>query len=361
MKRMRHKRPLARPPGGLEDCVACSMRTYELRGQSIDTLARTDRPRPEPGPRQVLVRMRAASLNYRDLLIANGTYPRGPSGATLIPLSDGAGEVIESGAAAQRFKPRERVMGAFFQKWIDGPFDFDAAVSSALGGSIDGMLSEYVVLDEAGLVKVPAALSDQEAATLPCAGVSAWVSLVELGQVQPEDTVLLLGTGGVSIFALQLAKRAGATVIITSSSDEKLARAQRLGADHVINYRTTPEWDVHARELTGGRGVDHVLEVGGAQTLYRSLSALRDGGHIALLGQLSGEMADPDVARKNDRGIRVDQVFVGSARHLATLAESVATSGLRPAIDRVFPFEAAIDAYRYLERGAHFGKVVIRF
>jgi NADPH:quinone reductase-like Zn-dependent oxidoreductase len=294
-------------------------------------------------------------------LIANGTYPRGTLGRALIPLSDGAGEVVEGGPGALRFRPRERVMGAFFQGWIDGPFDFQTAASSALGGSLDGVLAEYVVLEEAALVKIPNALGDEEAATLPCAGVTAWVGLVELGQVRPSDVVLTLGTGGVSIFALQLAKRAGATVIATSSSDEKLARAQRLGADHTINHRNTPEWDVRVRELTGGRGVDHVLEVGGAQTLYRSLAALRDGGRVALVGQLSGEMASAEIARKNDRGIRVDQVFVGSARHLAALAESIASSGLRPVIDRVFPFEAAIDAYRYLASGAHFGKVVIAF
>jgi NADPH:quinone reductase-like Zn-dependent oxidoreductase len=337
------------------------MRTYELRGDGIDTLTPVERVTPKPGPGQVLVRMRAASLNYRDLLIANGTYPRGSSGSALVPLSDGAGDVVESGAHATRFKPNERVMAAFFQKWLDGPFDFNAAVSSALGGSIDGVLSEYVVLDELGLVKIPTALSDDEAATLPCAAVAAWVGLVELGNVQANEVVLALGTGGVSVFALQLAKRAGATVIVTSSSDEKLARAERLGADHTINYRTTPEWDVRVRELTKGRGVDHVLEVGGAQTLYRSLSAVRDGGRIALVGQLGGEMANADVARENDRGIRVDQVFVGSARHLAVVAETVARSGLRPIIDRVFPFDAVRDAYRYLESGAHFGKVVIRF
>jgi NADPH:quinone reductase-like Zn-dependent oxidoreductase len=337
------------------------MQSYELRGLGIDTLARVERPTPKPGPGQVLVRMRAASLNYRDLLIADGTYPRGPSSTRLIPLSDGAGEVVALGAGAQRFKPKERVLGAFFQKWLDGPFDFDAAASSALGGSIDGVLAEYVSFDESGLVSIPTALSDEEAATLPCAGVTAWVGLVELGKVQRDETVLVMGTGGVSTFALQLAKRAGATVIVTSSNDDKLARAARLGADHTINYRTTPEWDVRTRELTGGRGVDHLLEVGGAETLARSLGALRDGGRIALIGQLGGQMASPDVARKNDRGIRVDQVFVGSARQLAAAADSIASSGLRPVIDRVFPFDAAVDAYRYLESGAHFGKVVIRF
>jgi NADPH:quinone reductase-like Zn-dependent oxidoreductase len=336
------------------------MRTYELQGASIDTLALVERPMPKPGPGQALVRMRAASLNYRDLLIANGTYARGEARSHLVPLSDGAGEVVELGAGATRLKRKDRVMGAFFQKWLDGPFDFAAAVSSALGGSIDGVLSEYVVLDEAALVKVPESLSYEEAATLPCAGVTAWVGLVVLGNLAVNESVLVMGTGGVSLFALQLAKRAGASVTVTSSNDAKLARARRLGADHVINYRTTPDWDVLARELSSGRGVDHILEVGGAGTLTRSLQALRDGGRVALVGQLSGEMANRDVALQNGRGIRVDSVFVGSAGHLQSFSESLASAALHPVIDRVFPFEAAQQAYRYLESGAHMGKVVIQ-
>jgi NADPH:quinone reductase-like Zn-dependent oxidoreductase len=251
-------------------------------------------------------------------------------------------------------------MGAFFQKWLDGPFDLQAAVSSALGGSIDGMLSEYVVLDEAGLVEAPANLTDEEAATLPCAGVTAWVGLVEIATLGPKDTLLAMGTGGVSIFALQLAKRAGATVILTSSSDEKLARGKQLGADHTINYRTTPDWDVMARELTGGRGVDHILEVGGAQTLPQSLRALRKGGRVALVGQLSGEMAQHEVALQNDREVRVDQIFVGNAQHLTTLSRDIERRLFRPVVDRVFSFDAVPEAYRYIKSGAHFGKVVIR-
>jgi NADPH:quinone reductase-like Zn-dependent oxidoreductase len=336
------------------------MRTYELRGQSIDSLTVVERPVPKPGRGQALVRVRAASLNYRDLLIVNGTYPRGPSGAQLVPLSDGVGEVVELGPGTTRLKPKARVMGAFFQKWLDGPFDFEAAVSSALGGSIDGMLSEYVVLDEAGLVEAPANLTDEEAATLPCAGVTAWVGLVELATIGPKDTLLAMGTGGVSLFALQLAKRAGASVILTSSSDEKLARGKQLGADHTINYRTTPDWDVMARELTGGRGVDHILEVGGAETLAQSLRALRAGGRLALVGQLSGEMAKHEVALDNDHDVRVDQIFVGSAQFLTNLSRDIERRLIRPVVDRVFAFDAVPEAYRYLESGAHFGKVVIR-
>lgn len=336
------------------------MRTYELRGQTIDSLTRAERPTPAPGPGQALVRVHAVSLNYRDLLIADGTYPRGASNDRLIPVSDGAGEVVELGAGATRLQPGDRVMGAFFQRWLDGPFDLDAAVSSALGGALDGLLCEYVVLDEAGLVKIPERLGYDEAATLPCAGVTAWVALRELARVGPGETLLVMGTGGVSLFALQLAKRAGASVVLTSSSDEKLARAERLGADHVINYRTTPQWGLRARELTGGRGVDHLIEVGGAGTLPQSLQALREGGRIVLVGQLSGAMADRETAEKNERGIRVDQVFVGSARHLDHLARDLERAPFQPMIDRIFPFDAALDAYRYLQSGAHFGKVVIR-
>ncbi len=336
------------------------MRTYELRGESIDSLSMVERPVPKPGPGQALVRVRAVSLNYRDLLIVDGSYPRGPSGGQLVPLSDGVGEVVELGPGTSRLRPKARVMGAFFQKWLDGPFDFNAAVTSALGGSIDGMLSEYVVLDEAGLVEAPSNLSDDEAATLPCAGVTAWVGLVELATIGPKDTLLAMGTGGVSIFALQLAKRAGAKVILTSSSDEKLARGKQLGADHTINYRTTPDWSVMARELTGGVGVDHILEVGGAQTLPQSLRALRKGGRVALVGQLGGEMANYEVALKNDREVRVDQIFVGNAQHLTNLSRDIERRLFRPVVDRVFAFDAAPEAYRYLKSGAHFGKVVIR-
>lgn len=333
------------------------MKTYELRGQSIDTLTLVERPVPRPGPGEALVRVRAASLNYRDLLIADGTYPRAER---VVPLSDGAGEVVELGAGCERLQRGDRVLGAFFQRWLDGPFDFGAALSSALGGSIDGMLSEYVVLAEAGLVKAPQHLEYEAAATLPCAGVTAWVALHELASIAPNETLLALGTGGVSIFALQLAKRAGARVILTSSSDDKLAQGRRLGADYTINYRSNPRWDVMVRELTGGRGADHVIEVGGAGTLAQSLRALREGGRVVLAGQLTGAMAQREVAEQNDRRIRVEQVFVGSARHLDRLARDLERSPLQPVVDRVFSFDAALDAYRYLKSGAHFGKVVIR-
>ena len=333
------------------------MRTYELNGTSLDALRLVERPVPKPGPGQLLVRVRAASLNYRDLLIADGTYPRGP--AALVPASDGAGHVVDVGPGTRFFQPGDRVMGAFFEKWIDGPFDLQAALASARGGAIDGVLAEYCLFDEAATVKLPDGLGFEAAATLPCAGVTAWRGLVELGRVSAGQTVLTMGTGGVSTFALQLAKHAGASVIATSSSDAKLERARSLGADQGINYRDTPDWPGTARALTGGQGVDHIIEVGGAGTLAQSLAALRPGGHLALVGQLSGAMAAREQALDDPRGLRIDSVFVGSARHLGELAAFVTRERIEPVIDRVFSFEEVPAAYRHLQRGAHFGKIVI--
>ncbi|ABG03232.1 Alcohol dehydrogenase, zinc-binding protein [Rubrobacter xylanophilus DSM 9941] len=335
------------------------MRAYELRGHGLENLALAERPEPRPGPGQLLVRMRAASLNYRDLLVARGRYGRGGVRLPLVPLSDGAGEVVETGPGATRFGAGDRVAGAFFQRWVDGPLDEEKA-ASALGGAVDGVLAERVVLEEAGAVRVPDHLSFEEAAALPCAGVTAWVGLFALGRLRPGETVLAMGTGGVSIFALQFAKMAGARVILTSSSDEKLERGRELGADETINYRETPDWDLRARELTGGRGVDHILEVGGAGTLPRSLRAVRDGGHLTLVGLLSGERADLEEAAKNERGVRVDSVYVGSLRHFEDMLRDIERARLRPVIDRVFAFEEARQAYEHLQSGRHFGKVVIR-
>lgn len=334
------------------------MRAYELRGGSLDTLAVAERPSPRPGPGQVRVRIRAASLNYRDLLIASGRYGRGSTRFPLIPLSDGAGEVLEAGPGVARLRPGDRVAGAFFQRWIDGPFGPEQA-ASALGGAIDGVLAEEVVLEEAGAVKYPESLSFEEAATLPCAAVTAWVGLQQ-GGLAAGQHVLAMGTGGVSVFVLQLAKAAGARVLLTSSSDEKLARGRALGADEVVNYRRTPDWDRVAREWAGGQGVDQLLEVGGAGTLPTSLRAVAPGGHISLVGLLTGQHADLDAARRNDRGVNVDSVYVGSVRHFEAMNAAIARAGLTPVIDRVFPFEEARQAYEHLRTGAHFGKVVIR-
>jgi NADPH:quinone reductase-like Zn-dependent oxidoreductase len=334
------------------------MRTYEIRGKGIETLTLVERPVPRPGPGQVLVRMHAASINYRDLLILTGRYGRGELHYPLVPLSDGAGEVVDVGLGVTRLAPKDRVASAFFQKWVDGPFDA-AKANSALGGAIDGVLSEYVVLEEAGAVKFPPHLSYAEAATLPCAGVTAWVGLVELAALDPNQVILTMGSGGVSIFALQLAKALGASVIMTSSRDAKLARGRELGADHTINYRTRKDWDVAARELTHGRGVDALLEVGGAGTVSTSLRAVREGGRLVLVGLLTGKPGDAEEVRRNAAGVRVDSVYVGSVRHFERLNEVIARFGIQPVIDRTFPFASAPQAYRLLESGAHFGKIVI--
>jgi NADPH:quinone reductase-like Zn-dependent oxidoreductase len=303
--------------------------------------------------------MRATSLNYRDLLIANGRYGRGGLKLPLVPLSDGAGEVVEVGADVTRLKPGDRVASSFFQKWIDGPFDADKG-ASALGGAIDGVLAEYVLLEEAGAVKFADGLSFEEAATLPCAGVTAWVGLHVLGGLRPGEVVLAMGTGGVSLFALQFAKAAGARVILTSSQDDKLDRGKALGADDGINYRKTPAWDVRARELTGGRGVDHILEIGGAETLQLSFRAVRDGGHLVLVGLLTGTRADANTIDGDRRGVRIESVYVGSVRHFEAMNDAIAQSGLHPVIDRVFSFDEAKRAYEHLETGKHFGKIVVR-
>src|SRR5581483_3477861 len=286
------------------------MKVYEIeRPGSIDALRPAERPRPAPGHGQVLVRVRACSLNYRDLAVVRGTYARGLK-LPLIPLSDGAGEVVEVGPGVTRFAAGDRVAAIFMQSWIAGGPREEYA-RSALGGALDGMLAEYVALDQAGLVAIPAHLTYEDAATLPCAAVTAWNALVSEGRLKSGDTVLVLGSGGVSVFALQFARMAGARVIATSSSEDKLARLLELGASDGVNYRTTPEWDKRVRELTAGRGVDHVVEVGGAGTLARSLGAVRQGGRVSLIGVLTGAgQVDPTpVLRK---AVTLQGIFVGS-------------------------------------------------
>ncbi len=329
------------------------MRAYEIRGGGLDGLALVDRPDPPLGAGQVRVRMRAASLNYRDLKVAEQAT------RTIVPLSDGAGDVVEVASGVTRVAPGDRVMGSFFQGWIDGPFD-PAVRRTSLGGGRDGVLAERVVLVERGVVPIPEGYSYGEAATLPCAALTAWVGLVEYGNLGAGETVLAMGTGGVSIFALQLAKALGARVILTSSHDDKLARGRALGADEVVNYVTTPAWDERARALTGGEGVDHLLEVGGAGTIDRSLAATRDGGHLSIVGLLTGSFPDVATAQENGRGIRVDFVVVGSVRHLEAMSAALVRLRIRPVIDSVYGFPEARRAYEHLQRGAHLGKIVVR-
>jgi NADPH:quinone reductase-like Zn-dependent oxidoreductase len=303
------------------------------------------------------VKIKAASLNYRDLLVVKGAYSRNlPPG--LVPCSDGAGEVVETGDGVTHIKPGDRVAGIYMQTWISGELD-ESKAKSALGGAIDGVLAEYALFHEDGLVRVPEHLSYEGAATLPCAAVTAWNGLITSGGLKPGDTVLVLGTGGVSIFALQFAKISGARVIATSSSDEKLERVKQLGASDGINYKSTPDWDKRILEITGRRGVDHVVEVGGAGTLPKSLRAVRMGGHISLIGVLTGAgEANPlPAVMKN---IRIQGIYVGSREMFEAMNSAITLNQLHPVIDRVFSFEESKEAFRYMESGAHFGKVVIR-
>jgi NADPH:quinone reductase-like Zn-dependent oxidoreductase len=275
-----------------------------------------------------------------------------------VPVSDGAGEVVASGTGVTRAKPGQRVFASFMPGWVDGPPDEEKS-RSALGGGGEGLLAEMAVLPEQGLLPVPEHLSFEEAATLPCAGVTAWNALVESGGIKPGDSVLVQGTGGVSLFALQFAHLAGARVIVTSKSDEKLKRAAELGASHGINYKTTPDWDKRVRELTGGRGVDMIVEVGGAGTLPASLKAVRLGGYIALIGVLAGggDVNPVPILMKN---VKVQGIFVGSRRMFEAMNRAIEQAALHPVVDRVFSFDQAKEAMNHMESGAHFGKVVIR-
>jgi NADPH:quinone reductase-like Zn-dependent oxidoreductase len=333
------------------------MKAYRLHAfGGPESLKCEDLPSPEPGYGQVRVRLRAASLNFRDLMMSKGIYnPK--LKLPLIPLSDGAGEVAAVGEGVSRFRVGDRVVSAFMPGWVDGP-PTEAKTRSALGGEVDGVLAEEYVLPETGLLPIPAHLSFEEAATLPCAALTAWNALVETGGIRPGDSVLVQGTGGVSIFALQFARLAGARVIATSSSDAKLARVRDMGASDGINYKTTPGWDKRVRELTGGQGIDLIVEVGGAGTLPLSTRAIKLGGYIALIGVLTGagEFNPIPLLMKN---IRLQGIFVGSVSMFESMLKAIEVSQLRPVIDRVFPFDQAIEALKYLESGAHFGKVVI--
>jgi NADPH:quinone reductase-like Zn-dependent oxidoreductase len=280
-----------------------------------------------------------------------------PTKPNLIPLSDGAGEVVEIGAGVTRVKVGDRVAGCFFQRWIGGPPEADTHLS-ALGGGIDGMLADYAVLEEHGVVKLPSHLSFEEGASLPCAAVTAWHALAEHARVVAGQTVLVQGTGGVSIFALQLARLMGAQVIVTSSSEQKLARAKELGAAHGVNYKATPEWDQAVVEASGG-GVDHVVEVGGPGTLARSLRAIRIGGKITLIGVLSGA-AEINPMLIFARRANLQGISVGSMQMFEAMNRAISASGLKPIVDKVFPFNDAPAAYRHLQSGQHFGKIVIR-
>ncbi|RKH28606.1 NAD(P)-dependent alcohol dehydrogenase, partial [Corallococcus sp. CA041A] len=315
-----------------------------------------DAPQPQPGPGQALVRIHAVSLNYRDLIIARGTYPG--LKLPLIPCSDGAGQVVAVGSGVTRVKVGDRVAPTFFQVWTDGERTPEK-VAHALGGGVPGVLAEYVCVDAEGLVLLPDWLSYEEGATLPCAAVTAWNALVPQGGLKRGQTVLAQGTGGVSIFALQFARILGARVLITSSQDDKLQRAKQLGAQGLINYRQTPDWEEAVLTLTGNQGVDHVLEVGGAGTLPRSIAATKEGGHIALIGLLTGAPGKPDTTATSAKHLRVVSTYVGSREMFEDMLKAMSQEQTRPVIDRVFPFAQAREALQYMESGGHFGKIVI--
>jgi NADPH:quinone reductase-like Zn-dependent oxidoreductase len=335
------------------------MQAYEIQAFGFESLKRVERPEPAAGPGQVLLKMRAWSLNFRDLMVAKGQYnPKLKMPA--VPLSDGVGEVAQVGAGVTRAKVGDRVAAAFMPKWIGGAIDEAKARSALGGGGPDGMLAEYVTLHEEGVVHVPAHLSDEEAASLPCAAVTAWHALVGEGRLKAGDTVLVQGTGGVSIFALQLARIHGARVIAMSSRDDKLARALQLGATDGINYIAVPKWDERVRELTGGAGVDYVVEVGGAGTLAQSMKAVKSGGQISLIGVLTGGSGQVNPLPILMKNIRVQGIFVGSRDMFEAMNRAIVLNKLKPVVDRVFPFSDAVAAYRYMESAAHFGKVAIR-
>lgn len=333
------------------------MKTWRFTaGFGPENLKIEEMPDPVAGPGEAVVRVRACSLNYRDLAVMRGAYG-GSVKPPLIPLSDGAGEVLEVGAGVTRVKPGDKVAGIFMQDWLEGPPD-DAKANSALGGAIDGMMAENVCLKADGLVHYPTHLSFEEAATLPCAAVTAWHALFRSGGLRPGESVLLQGSGGVSVFALQFAKMAGARVIMTSSSDAKLERLRGMGAHEGINYKTNPEWDKPVRRLTNGVGVDHVVEVGGAGTLPLSSKAIRRGGHIALIGVLAeGREFDPRLMML--KAARLQGIFVGSREMFEEMNRAIALAGMRPVIDKVFAFRELPSALEHLASGAHFGKVVV--
>lgn len=334
------------------------MKTYEINEFGIENLILTERETPEPKEKEVVVKFHAASLNYRDLMMVNGWYnpnlkrPR-------VPLSDGAGEVVSVGSAVTKWKVGDRVTPIFMQGWIDGAIDFQKA-RTALGGDVDGVLREFGAFDENGLVCIPEHLSYEEAATLPCAAVTAYHALFCSGGLKPDDTVLLQGTGGVSIFALQFASHFGAKTIITSSSDEKLQRAKEIGADELINYKEREDWDKAVSELTEKRGVDHIVEVGGAGTMAKSVNAVKMGGHIAVIGVLSqgGGVNPVSILQKS---IKLQGIFVGSRQMFEDMNRLISQNHIKPVIDKIFDFSEIHDALNYMQSGSHFGKIVVKY
>ena len=336
------------------------MRVFQVQDDwSMNHLKLAQRPQPEPGPGQVLLRMKAASLNFRDLLVPKRGYGAGTGTLPLIPISDGVGEVTAIGDGVTRFAVGDRVCPMFLQSWIGGGATAER-LRHSLGGPIDGVMADYMVLSEDGVAKAPEHLTDVEAATLPCAALTAWSAVVTEGRVKAGDRVLIQGTGGVSLFALQFAKMLGAWTIVLSSRDEKLERAAALGADAGINYADNGQWGRTVAELTDGQGVDHVVEVGGAGTIGQSLRAVRPGGTLSLIGVLAGGKMEVNLGAIVTRQVRLQGVTVGSRDGFEAMVRAMALHGMHPVVDREFAFEELHEAMAYLSSGAHFGKICIR-
>jgi NADPH:quinone reductase-like Zn-dependent oxidoreductase len=334
------------------------MKAYEIERFGIDELRIVEQPEPAAGPGEVVVRLRAASVNYRDLMVVSGTYnPKMRLPA--VPFSDGAGEVTAVGEGVEKWKPGDRVMPIFVQRWFDGPSSEEKRRTAlGAGPQWNGVLREYAAFSQDSVVAVPEHLSFEEASTLPCAALTAWHALVVSGSVKPGDTVLTLGTGGVSVFALQFARMSGARVISTSGSADKIRKLEELGAAFTINYREREDWDKAAVEYAGREGIDHVIEVGGAGTLPRSINAVRVGGHVALIGALTGGGFDPVNAFM--KSVRLQGVFTGSRSMFESMNKAISINKLKPVIDSVFEFTEAQEALRYMASGGHFGKIVVR-
>jgi NADPH:quinone reductase-like Zn-dependent oxidoreductase len=329
------------------------------RAAGLENLKLVDRDVPKPGPKEVLLRMKAASLNYRDLMTVTAAYGMSLR-LPMVPLSDGCGEVIETGPGVTRVKKGDLVAPTFFQGWLSGP-PMPGIFGTALGGAIDGCAQEYLCLSEDGVTPAPKNLSPEEVACLPCAALTAWNALVNQGGIKAGDMVLVQGTGGVSLFGMQFAKAFGAQAIVTSSSDEKLARAKELGADMLINYRSTPKWEVEARKMTGGRGVDHILEVGGAGTLQKSINAARVGGHVAIIGGLSGIMSEVSLMSMIGQAIKISGIGVGSRIQFEDMTRAIEMNDIHPAIDRRhFSLQELPKALALMKEASHFGKIVVK-
>lgn len=337
------------------------MKVFQVEGGwSRENVRLSERPEPQPGPGEVRLRMRASALNYRDLLVPQRGYGSRMKQLPLIMLSDGVGVVDKLGEGVKELKEGDRVCPLFFQSWLAGDPD-EQRLSLTLGAEMDGTMAEFMVLSETGVAVVPSHLSDEEGASLPTAALTAWRALVTEGHVEAGDTVLVQGTGGVSLFALQFAKLLGAFVIVTSSSDSKLERARALGADAMINYRATPEWGKRARQIVAGDGVDHIVEVGGQGTLTQSLRAIRVGGTISLIGVLAGGTMDARFGPVVTRHVRLQGITVGNRDDFLAMARAISQHKLRPVVDdRVFAFDQLHEALDYLASGQHFGKVCIR-